>query len=180
MKCQNCGENEANIKYTQMINDEKSEMYLCEKCAQDMKIDMNFDMNFGFDNIFSSLFAGDMTVKPVELSDELYCDVCGTKYADFAKTGLLGCENCYRVFSKRLDSIIKRLHGNNRHVEPEINSIPKFRKKKTEKSSVKNEIEQLKEKLEKCIKSEEYEEAAIIRDKIKVLEKKMNERERGE
>ena len=44
MKCQNCGEHEANIKYMQMINGEKDEMYLCEKCAKDMKIDMNFDI----------------------------------------------------------------------------------------------------------------------------------------
>ena len=70
MKCQNCGAHEATIKYMQMINGEKDEMLLCEKCAKDMKIDMNFDMHFGFDNVFASLFGAEPMVKPVELSDE--------------------------------------------------------------------------------------------------------------
>ena len=32
MKCENCGKNEANVKYTQIINGEKKQMFLCEEC----------------------------------------------------------------------------------------------------------------------------------------------------
>ena len=32
MKCENCGKNEANVKYTQIINGEKKQMFLCEDC----------------------------------------------------------------------------------------------------------------------------------------------------
>ena len=154
MKCQNCGIHEATIKYMQMINGEKDEMLLCEKCAEDMKIDMNFDMHFGFDNVFASLFGAEPMVKPVELSDELKCDTCGMRYDDFA------------------------IHGNNRHVENTHTPAPKFVRKK--QSNVKEQIEELKQQIEECIKTEDYEQAAILRDKIKSLEKKLDERERGE
>lgn len=180
MKCQNCGEHEANIKYMQMINGEKDEMYLCEKCAKDMKIDMNFDMHFGFDNIFSSLFGGETIVKPVGLSDELSCDVCGMRYDDFATSGMLGCENCYKVFNKRLDNVIKKLHGSNRHVESIQHKRPSVAGKKDKDSDIKLDIAKLKEEIDKCIKIEDYEQAAILRDKIKILEKSLKERERGE
>ncbi len=179
MKCQSCGENEANVKYTQMINDETEELFLCEKCAKKLKLDMNF--KFGFDDIFSSLFASPSPVRPVEISDGLVCDACGTRYDDFARSGMLGCENCYKVFNKRLDTVLKRLHGSNRHVE-ETNH-PIHTKKNDKSVSLKEEIEKLKEDLNNCIKSEDYEQAAILRDKIKGLEKKLNskeEKERGE
>ena len=38
MKCQNCGKNNANVKYTQIINGEKKEFILCEECAEKLGI----------------------------------------------------------------------------------------------------------------------------------------------
>lgn len=38
MVCQNCGKNEANVKYTQIVNGVKKEMVLCEECAEKMGI----------------------------------------------------------------------------------------------------------------------------------------------
>lgn len=180
MKCQNCGENEANVKYTQMINGDKEEMFLCEKCAKKLKLDMNF--KFGFDDIFSSLFGEGPLLRPIEISDGLVCDACGTKYDDFASNGMVGCENCYKVFSNRLDKVLKRLHGNNRHVEDEEKPRPTTSKTKNKNNDIKSEIAKLKEKLESCIKSEDYEQAAILRDKIRKLESKIKEKniERGE
>ena len=39
MLCQNCGKNEANIKYTQVINGVKKEIALCEDCAKKLGLD---------------------------------------------------------------------------------------------------------------------------------------------
>lgn len=183
MICQNCGKNEANIKYTQMINGEKEEMFLCEDCAKKLNINMNF--KFGFDDIFSSLFGDQPLIRPIEISDGLVCDSCGTRYDEFASNGMLGCENCYKVFSNKLDKVLKRLHGNNRHIEDEEKPRPTTINPKNKEKSIEDEIEELKEKIEACIKSEDYEQAAIIRDKIKKLENKLKSKnvkskERGE
>lgn len=177
MKCQNCGEHDANVKYTEVINGKKQEIFLCDKCANKMKLEMNF--NFGFDDIFSSFFAEPTLIKSIEISDGLVCDSCGMKYDDFAKNGMLGCENCYRVFNRKLDAVLKKLHGNNRHIEEERKQNV-LRKTKSKSKSTKEEINELKEKLNNCIKCEDYEQAAILRDKIKKLERKLSEKERGE
>ena len=177
MKCQNCGKNEANVRYTQIINGNKEEIFVCDKCANKLKLDMNF--KFGFDDIFSSFFGEPTFFKPLEISDGLVCDVCGTKYDDFTNNGMLGCENCYKVFSRRLDNVLKKLHGNNRHIDDGERQATAFvgeGKSKDKKKSIEEVIAELKEKLEACIKSEDYEQAAIIRDKIKKLEKKLNDK----
>ena len=55
MLCENCGENQANVKYTQIVNGVKKEMHLCEKCANELGIgNMNFDMPFGFSRLFNN------------------------------------------------------------------------------------------------------------------------------
>ena len=45
MLCENCGKNNANVKYTQIINGEKKQMFLCEDCSQKLGInDLHFNM----------------------------------------------------------------------------------------------------------------------------------------
>ena len=92
---------------------------------------------------------------------------------------MFGCENCYKVFANKLDIVLKKLHGNNRHVGKKLILTPEKRVVTTRKKR-KNKIDELKEKLQECIKNEEYEKAAIIRDEIKKLEAKENEIGRGE
>ncbi len=183
MKCQNCGKHAATVRYMQDINGVKTEMFLCDRCAKDMNIDMNFNLDFdlGFTDVFSSLFGDSSMVKPIAIEEGLMCDACGMSYDEFASTGMLGCENCYRVFNKKLDNVIKRLHGNNRHVQNEKRVRPILKKKKEKDTTLEDEIKVLKEKLEGCIKVEDYEQAAILRDKIRALEKTLEQRnlERG-
>ncbi len=177
MKCQRCGDNEANVSYTQIINGEKTQLVLCDKCANELNIGMNF--NFDFNDVFSTFFNEPSFVKTLEKPKAIACDVCGTTYDEFMSTGMFGCENCYRVFSNRLDNVLKRLHGSNRHVGKKLILNPQ-KSIVTTKKGKQTEIEKLKEELKELIKNEEYEKAAIIRDKIKKLESKQNEKERGE
>lgn len=39
MLCQNCGKNEVNFRYTQVINGEKREIALCDKCAKKLGLE---------------------------------------------------------------------------------------------------------------------------------------------
>ena len=49
MLCQNCGENEANVRYTQIVNGVKKEMVLCEKCSKELGIgNLNLSMPINF------------------------------------------------------------------------------------------------------------------------------------
>lgn len=185
MKCQNCGENEANFRYTEIINGVKKEIALCDECKQklgiqglDFNIPINFSSFFGdFLNEYddSSLFP--MLTKPKQLK----CDNCGMTYNEFMKEGKFGCSNCYNVFDSKIEPILKRIHGESKYLGRK-GKLPKMSEKtvgvgtlgdptpKTDSNKT-TDIAELKRELKKLIKEEKYEEAAIIRDKIKELEK---------
>lgn len=168
MRCQNCGKREAVVDYTQVIDGSKLHLHLCDKCASEMKIGMDF--MFDMDDVFSTFFNEISNVQALSEVEVLKCKTCGSTYSDFRNTGKFGCANCYETFGDELDSVLKRLHGNNRHVQGE-------RKKVVAKTNtVENEIEDLKMKLKECIQKEEYEEAAKLRDKIKEIENKRGEK----
>lgn len=119
MKCQNCGENEANVKYTQIINGVKKQMSLCDKCAKELGID---DISFNMPISFSS-FLGDMLnfndndfIPTLTKPEILACSKCNMTYDEFLETGELGCNNCYDVFKLKIDQLLKNIHGANRHV----------------------------------------------------------------
>ena len=101
-------------------------------------------------------------------------------YEDFTNTGKFGCENCYQVFSTKIDPILKNIHSGNRHVGRKAKlsdrskkiSIKKDMFKKEEnkpdkKDEGSNQLEKLKQDLKIAIKEERYEDAAKIRDQIK-------------
>ena len=51
MLCENCNENEANVRYTQIINGVKKEMNLCEECAHKLGVgEININMPIDFSN----------------------------------------------------------------------------------------------------------------------------------
>lgn len=176
MKCQRCGENNANVSYTEIINGDKTILHLCDKCANDLNIGMNF--SFDFNDVFGAFFEEPSFVKTIEKPKSLECDVCKTTYEDFINTGMFGCENCYRVFSNKLDNVLKKLHGNNRHVGKKLILNP-TKSVVTTKTKSKSKLDMLKEKLQELIKNEEYEKAAVVRDEIRKLENK-KDMERGE
>lgn len=176
MKCQNCGKNEASVSYTEIINGKKTHVVLCEKCANAMNIGVNMNFDFDFNDIFGTFFSEPSFIKTLEKPETLICDKCKLSYDEFANTGMFGCENCYNVFSNRLDNVLPRLHGAKRHVGRTLNNAKKCMKPANKKLKVDEEIEQLKEELKNCIEKEEYEKAATIRDKIRKLEAKNNER----
>ena len=205
MLCDNCGKREANIRYTENINGKIKEMHLCEECSKKLGImdKMNFNIPTSFPSFFGSFLEdfGELEAMPIfnELKEEV-CNSCNTSFEDIINTGRLGCPNCYDVFSDRLDPILKRLQGANRHVgrKPEQpnndNKTLKNIDNEKNKSEVKNKnkennekihatsendkkqekMEKLQEQLKEAIKEERYEDAAKIRDEINLMKKNQN------
>jgi protein arginine kinase activator len=159
MLCQNCQQRAANVHFTQIKNNAKVNIYLCEQCAKEIS-QTEFVAPFGFNDLINGLF-GSQIVQEAPLA--LKCDNCGMEYDEFLKRSRVGCAECYKAFGKRLDPIIKRLHGNAQH----HGKVPG---RVSSNVNVPNEIEKLKQLLSESIQKEEYEEAAKIRDRIRSLE----------
>lgn len=173
MFCENCGKNYANVKYTQIINGEKKEMFLCDECSNKLGI-QNFNIPIDISSFFSNFFdqmENENILPEVLKSKKMKCDRCDLTFEEFIQTGKLGCPECYSTFQTRLDPLLRNLHGSNRHVG-RLGAIENIIPTETEieESSESTEIRKLKQSLKKAIKEENYEEAAKLRDEIKKLE----------
>ncbi|MFT5365427.1 MAG: protein arginine kinase activator [Candidatus Latescibacterota bacterium] len=82
----------------------------------------------------------------------LICSQCGQTFAEFQKSGLLGCAGCYPAFASELTDIFKRLHGATQHC---LVDVPK-----------QGTLADLEAQLRDAVSREAYEEARDIRDHI--------------
>lgn len=182
MLCENCKKREANVRYSENINGVKKEMHLCEDCSKKLGITDKIDFRmptFDFSNFFGSFLEDFSTPDFMPLLNEvklIKCDSCDSTFEDIINTGRYGCANCYDVFEDRMDPILKKLQGANRH-NGRLGKISdnnvKFERKEEQKNkeNIDNKLEKLQEDLKRAIKEERYEDAAKIRDEIKKEEK---------
>jgi len=179
MKCENCGENEANIHYTQTINGVKEEWNLCSECAEQLDFyEMNSSLPIDFSSFFGEFLEDNHSdILKDYLPKQTNCNKCGMTLEEFSEIGKFGCDNCYEVFKSQINQLLKNIYGTDTHIGRRmiINSNQeKVENKKIESNSKQenniSKIEKLKQELKQAIKVENYEEAALIRDEIKKLE----------
>ncbi|HJV17270.1 MAG TPA: UvrB/UvrC motif-containing protein [Bacillales bacterium] len=176
MICQECNQKPASLHFTKIINGEKTEVHLCEKCAQEKGEIFMFNGETGF--TFNNLLAGLLNIdnsfhqqsqNAFHQEEILQCERCSMTFPQFVKIGRLGCAHCYETFKDQLKPVLKRLHsGNlvhNGKVPKRIGGGIQLRKR----------IEELKEQLRLLVVNEEFEKAAEIRDEIRSLEKELME-----
>lgn len=197
MLCQNCGENEANVRYTKIVNGVKKEMALCKKCSHELGIgNLDFSMPINFSSFLGNFFEEEKEFLPDFIKQEkLICDKCGMTYDEFIDTGKFGCENCYEIFSEKVDPILRNIQTGNRHIGRGIEKGNKTDNERNNEKACRGEhcssantninanikdnaqnntsnkqLEKLKQNLKIAIQEERYEDAAKIRDEIKKLE----------
>lgn len=162
MLCQSCGEKEAVIHFTKIVNGKMEESHLCESCAK-KENDWGFNLPFSVNDLFSGLVDFNSTSS----KEEVKCPVCNMSYRNIMKTGKFGCANCYITFERELSPLFKSIHGHDKHTG-KIPSNSSIRIKKQ------REIEKMKMKLDTAILEERFEDAAVFRDKIKALEEEIS------
>ena len=174
MICELCKKNDATVHLTEIINDQTTELHICEDCAKAKGTQMQ--QHFGIADFLSGLVDLPSGVNKKKELISLKCESCGMTYVNFKKLGRFGCENCYESFKRALQPLLKKIHGTTRHAgkEPKVITSPsKGTGKKPAKAKTKTEkLNELKRRLDVAIKQEEFEEAAILRDKIRALENK--------
>jgi len=163
--CENCHKREAKVKLTQVIGSEKKSLNLCFDCAEKQGLNNPMlDISKVFGKIIIALLSEHLAVKYTEAEKDEdvqgACNGCGIVWRDFQKTGRLGCPECYDTYVDELKILLRRLHGNNRHIGAK--SRETVNGKKESENSLKN-------KLRKAIQNEEYELAAQLRDRIREI-----------
>ncbi len=178
MQCDLCHKSNATVHLTEIIDEQMTELHLCDECAR--KKSQQMEQQFGLSDLLGGLveYGKQLGGAPEKSSSVVQCPRCGLTYEDFRKIGRLGCGECYTAFAKYLGPLLKRIHGASAHtgktpatVENEpAPAAPAPAPKIVRPRPV--DIAELKERLQEAIEKEEFEEAARLRDLIKEVEKK--------
>lgn len=164
MKCQICGQDDATVQVVNTFAGHQQELLLCPACAEANKIVMQSLQGMDIDKLvqetaeqLTQAFDGLLISNP----NNKKCDQCGITYEEFVRTGKLGCPHDYEVFANELKQVGKHIHGSTKHVG-----------KCPSGASITQQLRLLNEKLSKAVETENYEEAASLRDQIKTLQQK--------
>lgn len=175
--CQACSQREAKIHFTELKNGKKTEMHLCEQCAQEK------NMVMAFPSLLSTLVKGGDKAADNE-SVPSVCPDCGLAYADFKAKGRLGCPQCYDAFAPVLIPLLEKVHNSSTHrgrrpaerpEPPEVVQEPEpvagedgTNEARTPPEPTPHDEEALlRQDLADAIDAEDYERAAELRDRIR-------------
>ena len=174
MFCERCKKTEATIHLSEVIKDMKSEVHLCEGCAKDVGLNTKIsNFSLSLPEMLTFLNVDELT----DYSDGKHCPVCGSGFLEYKKEGKLSCPECYNNLSEFLAPVLAGFHGEKRHIGkfPVFNEENSYTDKtyKSEKTDYDNRIE-LQSQLETAVSEERYEDAAVLRDKLKEINLSLN------
>jgi protein arginine kinase activator len=163
MKCDVCSK-KATVHLTEIVDGKVMEMHLCQECAQQKSAQMQKE--FGLADLLAGLTDFQNSVQVEADKKSAACPNCGTTFDEFKEVGRLGCSACYEAFATQLDPLLRRIHGSNRHLgkKPVGVATPGVEPKQVKT------IESLKAQLQEAILTENFEQAAVLRDKIREIE----------
>ncbi len=167
MLCEICHKKKATVHYTEIVQNNMVKINLCENCAHKKGISGN--INFSMADLIGGLTHPED--KDAE-SQDMECDHCGITFSQFKEVGRFGCSRCYESFSKMVRPMLEAIHRSKNH-------IGKSPKALNQTATLEMELEHLQELLQEAIDQEEFEEACRIRDQVKVMKMKQEEKKEG-
>jgi protein arginine kinase activator len=130
---------------------------LCEQCAHEYLYEPQPKKN---GKAAESLAEDDEEIAALNQRE---CPQCGLKFVEFRNTGRLGCPHDYEAFGEELTPLLENIHGDTRHCGKTPRRLPQTRQ-------AQSELTRLRRALQQAVTQEAYEEAARLRDQIRVLE----------
>jgi protein arginine kinase activator len=175
--CEVCKEREGSLRLTSVTAEGvKREMMLCEKCAAERGVAQTPVVPPQIGELLSKVqqsmhgatpsggSIGASGASAASAREAVRCDYCKATLGDFRATGRLGCAKCYDAFESSLRELLRRVHGNSRHAghrydAPRPDALQRL-----------STVVELRDQLRRAIESEQFELAADIRDRLRVLE----------
>jgi len=162
MSCEQCREREAVIHLTQIVNEQVTTLHLCERCAAEKGVESPGAQPKTPLGTF--LAAMGQETEPAQTPRVDACPRCGGSLQDFRESGRLGCPDCYRSFEVPLRDLLRRLHGSTHHVGE------RYDDRDIASAAGRQQASELREQLRLAVETENFELAAELRDRLRVLE----------
>ena len=160
--CEVCGEKPAKVHVTQIKNNKKITIHMCQDCAR-KQAGSDVVSKLSIADFLQGMFKQEAGAAAPPTQDEmLTCPGCGQTYRAFKESGKLGCADCYDTFEKQLVPLLRRVHKSERHVGK--------RPRENRPATVQEQLAQLRRHLEQAVAREEFERAASLRDEIRRLD----------
>ena len=172
MLCDICKKKEAVIHIQEISANGKKVINLCNECAekhpQSEKLFNIGDLKFSdvIENI-KKISADLVKQQKDTIENSVVCPKCGWNLQKMNENnGLLGCAQCYEVFADMIEKAVSNIHRSRIHTGKRPKNV------KHEVPEIKLEkLRKLEQELQDAINCEDYEQAAVLRDRIAVLKK---------
>jgi protein arginine kinase activator len=160
LKCDSCGAEEAVVHIRQIARDQSADLHLCARCAANRGI--AGDEEGETDLSVTSLLTGLVEMPEKRKSATKSCPRCGTTAELIRKKASPGCQECYTVFAREIREVVGKMYGRARHTGKLPSRMKDFK-------TLLIDVEALKRRLDRALRTEDYEEAARLRDRIAEL-----------
>jgi protein arginine kinase activator len=153
MKCDHCDQS-ATLHLTQVVNGKVTKKHLCASCAK--------AAGLGTEAVASvaDYLLGQGGVAPGPLPSNKVCPRCRMTLTRLRKEGRLGCPDCYVTFAEELARILESTHGAAQH---------RGRHPRKASGAWQAELEALELRLSEAVAAEAFEDAARLRDALRLL-----------
>lgn len=162
--CEICKKAPATVHLTDIKNNVKKELHMCEECAAQKGI--NITKSLSLEQFFAnpSALPGSPQVNPAQAAQKakhakIICDYCGLSWAEFREHGRLGCAHDYEAFRKGLEPLLEDVHTTRVH---RTGKSPRH----TPEQDQQRQRLDLQRRLREAVAQEDYKLAAQLRDQI--------------
>ncbi|NLE67417.1 MAG: excinuclease ABC subunit B [Lentisphaerae bacterium] len=160
MKCEMCRDQEALVHVTQVVDGKVKKLHLCEACAVKSGLDVGNPAALT-DILLGVGLQKPAPGKPPAPAPDRTCQHCQMRLSDFRKTSRLGCPVCYDSFAGELELMLESMHRGTQHVGKVPVRADGSCRKQAEQAG-------LRKALAAAVAAENYEEAARVRDLIRL------------
>lgn len=167
MLCQECRNQPATVKITTISAGHKEEVHLCEACARKRgEVEFGGEGQVSLGDMLAAFLQHQAAAQPAVKGEPAPapCPGCGMPYEQLARTGKLGCRECFSHFEPQVRRILRHVHGSTRHAG-------RAPLRRGGKLRMQQDIERLTKELTGCVQAEDFERAAQLRDEIRQLER---------
>lgn len=155
--CKLCGQ-PASVHFTQIVGNQITKMDVCESCAQKQGM-----LELNPLSLMAHLGKHILSEGLKKAMEDVNCAACGCTLEQFKQRGRLGCGVCYEAFQPVLEWMIKDTYGKS------VVHKGKIAERSVLERSLVKDLTKLETDLKWAIDSENFEEAARLRDAIKAF-----------
>ena len=181
MLCDICHKNEATIHIKEIIGGAKKTLNMCSQCAGSHNAEAQLPM--GAFNLAEMLYNLSKTPSGAAMTSVHagngaasgpVCPNCGWTLDKLKENGgKLGCAECYHTFGALIAEALPKVHRGTVHLgkrAPQAAAAATASGTTDSRAASSAALQELRTELQQAIDLENYEQAAIIRDKIREIE----------